>query len=186
MKIVLLERIKCYFRGTKKRSEFCNFLKYLLICNCFFSISGECSSVCYPSRKEPYKPKCSDTYERHLLPNRFWQRVFARTRNCSMLMHGSRETIEKSFLRYAILGRFYKVFFKIQHVDVTIILFQTFCVCVKRITLCNCLCSSSPFSRDFASVARNIGKVGAKSYFRDHGTTNTKHGFSDFFPVLKI
>ena len=44
-----------------------------------------------------------------------------------------------------------------------------FCVCVKRITLCNCLCSSSPSSpsprssRDFASVVGNIEKFGAKT-----------------------
>ena len=38
------------------------------------------------------------------------------------------------------------------------------------IMLCNCLCSSSSpsFSRDFASVIRNIEKFGAKNYFTDH------------------
>ena len=41
-------------------------------------------------------------------------------------------------------------------------------VCVKRITLCNFLCSSSScFS---GSVIRNIGE---KSYFTDHQTANT-------------
>ena len=45
------------------------------------------------------------------------------------------------------------------------------CVCVKRITLCNCLCSfSSCFS---ASLIRNIGEFGAKNYFTDHRTGNT-------------
>ena len=66
-----------------------------------------------------------------------------------------------------------------------------YCVCVKRITLCNCLCSSSPFSlspssRDCASVIRNIGKFGAKNYFTDHRTANTIYHFSDSVPVLKI
>ena len=61
-----------------------------------------------------------------------------------------------------------------------------YCVCVKRITLCNCLRSSSPSSRDFASVIRNIGKFGAKNYFTDHRTANTIYGFRDSVPVLKI
>ena len=55
---------------------------------------------------------------------------------------------------------------------------------MKRITLCNRLCSSS--SRDFASVIRNIGKFGAKNYFTDHRIANTIHGFRDSVPVLKI
>ena len=59
-----------------------------------------------------------------------------------------------------------------------------YCVCVKRITLCNCLCSSP--SHDFTSVIWNIGKFGAKNYFADHRTANTKHGFRDSIPVLKI
>ena len=63
---------------------------------------------------------------------------------------------------------------------------QLFCVCVKRITLCNCLCFSSPSSCDFASVIRNIGKFGAKNYFTDHRTANTIYGFRDSVPVLKI
>ena len=47
------------------------------------------------------------------------------------------------------------------------------CVCVKRITLCNCLCSSStPSSRFSASLNRNIGEFGAKNYFTDHWTPN--------------
>ena len=57
------------------------------------------------------------------------------------------------------------------------------CVCVKRKTLCNCLCSSS--SCDSATLIRNIGVFGAKSYFTDHGTANTIHGFRGSFPVLK-
>ena len=40
---------------------------------------------------------------------------------------------------------------------------QFFCVCVKRITHCNCLCFSSSSSCDFASVIRNIRKFGAKT-----------------------
>ena len=46
-----------------------------------------------------------------------------------------------------------------------------FCVCVKRITLCSCLCSSS--SCFPSSLIRNIGKFGAKNYFTDHWTANT-------------
>ena len=38
--------------------------------------------------------------------------------------------------------------------------YLAYCVCVKGITLCNCLCSSS---RHFASVIRNIEKFGAKT-----------------------
>ena len=56
---------------------------------------------------------------------------------------------------------------------------QFFFVCVKRITLCNCLCFSSPSSCDFASVIRNIGKFGAK-------TANTIDCFRESVPVLKI
>ena len=42
---------------------------------------------------------------------------------------------------------------------------------MKRITLCNCLCSSSScFS---ASLIWNIGGLGAKNYFTDHWTANT-------------
>ena len=44
------------------------------------------------------------------------------------------------------------------------------CVCVKRITLCNCLCSSSCcFS---ASFIQNIGEFGATNYFTDHWRAN--------------
>ena len=51
---------------------------------------------------------------------------------------------------------------------------RNFSVCVKRITFCNCLCSSSPSSsRDFASVIRNIEKFEAKIYFTDHRTAKT-------------
>ena len=62
-----------------------------------------------------------------------------------------------------------------------------YCVCVKRITLCNCLCSSSPSSSRFsASAIWNIGEFGAKSYFTDHQRANTIHCFTDSVPVLKI
>ena len=46
---------------------------------------------------------------------------------------------------------------------------------MKRITLCNCLCSSpsSSCSRFSASLIRNIGEFGAKNYFTDHWTVNT-------------
>ena len=54
----------------------------------------------------------------------------------------------------------------------------SYCVCVKRRTLCSFLCSSSPSSsRNFASVNRNIGKFGAKNYFTDHRTANTEISF---------
>ena len=46
-----------------------------------------------------------------------------------------------------------------------------YCFYEKRITLCSCLCSCSPFSRFSASLIQNIG--GAKKYFIDHGTSNT-------------
>ena len=59
-----------------------------------------------------------------------------------------------------------------------------YCVCVKRITLCNCLCSSS--SCFYASLIRTIQEFGAKNYFTDHETANTMHGFIDLFMVLKI
>ena len=45
-------------------------------------------------------------------------------------------------------------------------------VCVKRITLCNCLCSSSS-SCFSASLIWNTGEFGAKNYFTDHQTANT-------------
>ena len=59
------------------------------------------------------------------------------------------------------------------------------CVYVKRITLCNCLCSSSCccFS---ASIIRYIGEFGPKNYFRDHQTANTIHGFINSVPVYRI
>ena len=59
-----------------------------------------------------------------------------------------------------------------------------FCLCVKRIMLCNCLCSSP--SRDFASIIRNIWKFRENNYFTDHRTANTIYGFGDSVPVLKI
>ena len=59
-----------------------------------------------------------------------------------------------------------------------------FCVCVKCITLCNYLCSSSCYFS--ASLIRNIGEFGAKSYFTDHRRGNALHGFLDSFPVYKI
>ena len=60
-------------------------------------------------------------------------------------------------------------------------------VCVKCITLCNCLCSSSPSSsRDFPSVILNIEKFEAKNYFTDHQTGNTIYIFKESVPVLEI
>ena len=43
---------------------------------------------------------------------------------------------------------------------------------MKRITLCICVCSSSPSSRFSASFIRNIAEFGAKKYFIDHRTAN--------------
>ena len=61
---------------------------------------------------------------------------------------------------------------------------MSFSVCAKRITLCNCLCSSSCcFS---ASIIQNIREFRAKNYFTDHQTDNTIHRFKDSVPVLKI
>ena len=62
---------------------------------------------------------------------------------------------------------------------------STYCVCVERITLCNCLCSSSS-SHFSAGVIRNIGEFGATKYFTYHQTANKIHGFRDSVPVLKI
>ena len=50
-------------------------------------------------------------------------------------------------------------------------IYNCVCLCVKRKTLCNCLCSSS--SCDSASLIQNIGEFGAKNYFTDHQTANT-------------
>ena len=58
-----------------------------------------------------------------------------------------------------------------------------YCVCMKHITLCNCLCSSS--SRDSASVIQNIREFEAKNYFIDHWTANKIHGFRDSVQSLK-
>ena len=54
-----------------------------------------------------------------------------------------------------------------------------YCVCVKRIAFCNCLCSSpsSSRSRFSASLIRNIGEVGATNFFTDHWTANTVQFF---------
>ena len=54
------------------------------------------------------------------------------------------------------------------------------CVCVKCITLCNYLCSSSssPFSRFSANLIQNIGEFGAKKYF---ATIKLLIQFSYFF-----
>ena len=60
------------------------------------------------------------------------------------------------------------------------------CVCVKRITFCNCLCSSSSSSCFSAKVIRNIEEFGAKNYFTDHRTANTIQSFRDSFLVFKI
>ena len=61
-------------------------------------------------------------------------------------------------------------------------LFASYCVCVKRITLCNCLCSSSSFS---ASIIWNIWEFRAKNYFTNHQTANTIHRLEIHFRSLK-
>ena len=49
-----------------------------------------------------------------------------------------------------------------------------FCVCVKGIILCNCLCSSSFLSSRFsASIINNIREFGEKNHFTDHRKANT-------------
>ena len=45
---------------------------------------------------------------------------------------------------------------------------------MKRLTLWNCLCSStSPSSRFSMSLVRIMREFGAEKYFIDHGTANT-------------
>ena len=51
-------------------------------------------------------------------------------------------------------------------------MFFIYCVCVKRITLWNCLCSS-PFSHFSANLIPNIKEFGAKKDFTDHQTAIT-------------
>ena len=52
----------------------------------------------------------------------------------------------------------------------------SFCVCVKRITLCNCLCSSfsssSSSSRFYASRVRNIGVNHTRDFGPSHNVKN--------------
>ena len=58
---------------------------------------------------------------------------------------------------------------------------QGYCVCVKYIILCNCLCSSSScFS---ASFTQNIREFEAKNYFTDHSTAIKICSFRDSVPV---
>ena len=52
-----------------------------------------------------------------------------------------------------------------------IVVLEIYFVCVKRLKLCNCLCSSS--SRFSANLIQNIEVFGAKKYFTDHSTANT-------------
>ena len=61
---------------------------------------------------------------------------------------------------------------------------SAYCVCVKRITPCNCLCSSSS-SCFSASVIRNIREFGSKNCFY-RPSNSTKRGFRDSFPLIKI
>ena len=96
------------------------------------------------------------------------------------------------------LNRFIKQLVDILHIYIPWVIFQQLsrkasgfpcCVCVKRITLCNCLCSSPSSSHDFASVIRNIGKFGAKNYFTDHQEPDAIYYFWYLplpVPVLKI
>ena len=83
--------------------------------------------------------------------------------------------LEQKLLTPASRDSGIKTVLNVAVVNVLFSIILDFCVCVKRITLCNCLCSSSSsFSRKFASVIRNIGKFGGKTYFTDHGTGNTR------------
>ena len=60
---------------------------------------------------------------------------------------------------------------KIKMENCDIVVLEIYFVCVKRIKLCNCLCSSS--SRFSANLIQNIEVFGAKKYFTDHSTANT-------------
>ena len=73
-------------------------------------------------------------------------------------------------------------------VNVLFSIILDFCVCVKRVTLCNCLCSSScscSSSCFSSSVIRNIEEFGARNYFTDLRIANTIHDFRNSIPVLK-
>ena len=65
-------------------------------------------------------------------------------------------------------------------------LLETFCVSVKRITLYNDPCSSSPSTRVSDSLIQNIEDFGAKNYFTDYRTANKIHGLINSVLVLKI
>ena len=56
-----------------------------------------------------------------------------------------------------------------------------YCVCVKRIMLCNCLWPSSPFCFS-ASLIWNIWEFRAANYFTDHWTADT---IQLFVPIKK-
>ena len=60
---------------------------------------------------------------------------------------------------------------------------SAYCVCVKRITPCNCLCSSSS-SCFSASVIQNIREFGSKNCFY-RPSNSIIHGFRDHFHSLK-
>ena len=66
--------------------------------------------------------------------------------------------------------------------------FLNYCICMKRKTLCNCLCSSYPTSssHDFARVIWNIRLFRAKIYFTDHRVAHRIYSFRDSVLVLKI
>ena len=49
----------------------------------------------------------------------------------------------------------------------------SFCVCVKRVTLCNYPFFFFSFFSFFASLIHNIGDFGAKKYFTHHRTANS-------------
>ena len=49
--------------------------------------------------------------------------------------------------------------------------FNLYCVCLKSITLCNCLSPST--SASLPHFFQNIGEFGAKKYFTDQRAANT-------------
>ena len=81
------------------------------------------------------------------------------------------------YIAYMVLRKLFQQYSGYAQIFLT----QVNCVCVKRIALCSCLCSSFP-SRFSSSLIRNNGELGAKTYFTDHRTNNT---IQLFVPIKK-
>ena len=97
---------------------------------------------------------------------RLWSRIWESSPKLSKILATTKH-YKKTFLMKQLLSstnsRFRTQTFKSSP--------TSYCVCVKRLTLCNCLCSS--YSRFSASVIQNIREFRANNYFTDHLTTNT-------------